>query len=194
MGEARGELREQASRFLAVVARASTVAAAEGFLADLRSEHSDATHHCFAWRVGWPPAERASDDGEPAGTAGQPILRVLRGAGLTDVVAVVVRWFGGTRLGKGGLARAYAGATLAALATLPTRLEPPRKELRILAPHTRVGAVKRLLRPPAVALVEESYGEVASLRLSASIAALPRLLERLAELGIAPDEGDDALE
>ena len=67
-------------------------------------------HHCWAWRLGAPPRERSSDAGEPAGTAGVPMLQVLRGAGLSDVLAVVVRWFGGTKLGKGGLARAYAAA------------------------------------------------------------------------------------
>src|SRR5262245_17971981 len=109
----------------------------------MRAAHPDATHHCFAWRIGWPPAERAGDDGEPAGTAGRPILRALAGAGVTDVVAVVVRWFGGTKLGKGGLARAYAGATVAALAELPTRAERPASELEVEVAHAQVGAVKR---------------------------------------------------
>lgn len=100
-----------------------------------------------------------------------------------------MRFYGGTKLGKGGLARAYAGATLAALETLPTRVELPTKELVIAVPHERVGAVRRLLRPPEVALVAESYADQARLRLRASLGALPRLLESLAELGIVPSEG-----
>jgi uncharacterized YigZ family protein len=167
------------------VAPAPTLEAAQLFLDELRRRHPDATHHCFAWRVGWPPAERAADAGEPSGTAGQPILRALAGAGLSDVVAVVVRWFGGTKLGKGGLARAYAGATVAALAALPTRPEFPARTVEIRLPYERVGAVKRLLRPPEIALVEERYGAEATLLLRVGESALAELRAALGELRLA---------
>ena len=166
-------------------------AAAEAGLDRLRATHPDATHHCYAWRIGWPPVERAADDGEPAGTAGQPILRVLRGAGLSDVLAVVVRWFGGTKLGKGGLARAYAGATLAAVADLPTRVERVTRELAIELPHERLGAVKRLIHPPEVTLLEERYAERGTLRLRVDEEAWSRLLEQLAAIGVVPRAADD---
>ena len=142
-GSAEAELREQGSRFFAFLAPAASREAALAFVEELRRRHPDATHHCFAWRLGWPPAERASDAGEPAGTAGQPILRQLAGANLTDVVGVVVRWFGGTKLGKGGLARAYGGATAAALERLVTREELPARELRLTLPYEQIGAVKK---------------------------------------------------
>src|SRR5687768_18408079 len=118
-GESRAEIREKGSRFLAVIGPAADEAAAKARLATLEREFPDATHHCWAWRLGSPPRERSSDAGEPAGTAGVPILQVLRGAGLSDAQAVAVRWFGGTRLGKGGLARAYAAAAREALQGLP---------------------------------------------------------------------------
>ena len=157
VGGAEAEVRELGSRFLAYLAPAPTAEAAKEFLEGLRKRYPDATHHCFAWRIGWPPEERAADAGEPSGTAGQPILRALAGAGITDVVAVVVRWFGGTKLGKGGLARAYTAATQLALEALPTRRELPRRRFRLRVPYERIGAVKRLVRAPAVELASETY-------------------------------------
>ena len=90
-GEAQAEIREKGSRFLAVLGPAASEEEAKARLAGLEKLHPDATHHCWAWRQGSPPRERSSDAGEPAGTAGVPILQALRGAGLSDVMAVVVR-------------------------------------------------------------------------------------------------------
>lgn len=87
-----------------------------GILSALRRRDFDATHHCSAWRAGLPVnAWGSDDDGEPAGTAGPPMLRVLEGAEITDILAVCVRWFGGTKLGTGGLVRAYTEAVQGAL-------------------------------------------------------------------------------
>jgi uncharacterized YigZ family protein len=187
-GEARAELRDRGSRFLAVVRPAASEAAARAALAGLAAELPDATHHCWASRLGWPPAERSSDAGEPAGTAGMPILQVLRGAGLSDAVAVVARWFGGTKLGKGGLARAYAGAVREAVAALPVALRVPAVELVLELPYERLGAVKRLLRPPAVELLEEAYGAAVRLRLAVYESARAGLEAALADLGLRARE------
>jgi uncharacterized YigZ family protein len=183
--EARGELRDRGSRFLAVVRPAASEEAARAALAALAGEHPDATHHCWACRLGWPPVERSSDAGEPAGTAGVPILQVLRGAGLSDAVAVVVRWFGGTKLGKGGLARAYAGAAREAVTALPVVRRVPAVELVVELPYERLGAVKRLLRPPAIELLKESYGEAVRLTLAVHQAERGALETALADLGLA---------
>jgi len=180
-----GELREKGSRFLALVFPAARPAAAAAALAEVRRRHPDATHHCWASRLGPAAAARSSDGGEPAGTAGVPILRVLEGAGLSDAVCVVVRWFGGTKLGKGGLARAYAAAAREALAGLEVRLRVPTVELAVDLPYERLGAVRRLLRPPEVTLVAESYGERATLRLAVHEPALAGLLAALAGLGLS---------
>ena len=173
----------------------------KAFLADAaRASFPDATHHCFAWRLGWPPAERAADAGEPAGTAGQPILRALRGAGLTDVVVVVVRWFGGTKLGKGGLARAYAGATPAGARDAA---DPARAAAAAIASGSSPTTASRRRQAPAPparrrARERELLASVATPasrgRCRSSAAASSR--SALAELGIAPrtPEGDDALE
>lgn len=187
VGRAEAEVRELGSRFLAYLAPAPTPEAAKEFLEGLRKRYPDATHHCFAWRIGWPAEERAADAGEPSGTAGQPILRALAGAGITDTVAVVVRWFGGTKLGKGGLARAYTAATQLALETLPTRRELARRSFRLCFPYERIGAVKRLVRAPAVELASESYLAEVEIVLAIVESAVPDLLATLEELGIAAE-------
>jgi uncharacterized YigZ family protein len=181
---AEGELRERGSRFRAFVVPARDEAAVRAALADLARRFPGATHHCWAYRLGEPPRARSSDAGEPAGTAGVPILRVLAGTGLSDVLAVVVRWFGGTKLGKGGLARAYAAATREALAHLAVVERVPTVELALAVPYPRIGAVKRLLRPPEVELVGEEYGEQARLLLAVHAERAAALLAALAELGI----------
>lgn len=178
------ELRERKSRFLAVVGPASGEAAAQHRLAELRARYADATHHCWAWRLGPRAAERSSDDGEPAGTAGPPILQVLRGAALSDVMAVVVRWFGGVKLGKGGLVRAYGDATRLALETLPVVVRVPSERIAVELPYPLLGAVMRLVRPPQVELAEESYGETVRLELVIHSHLRQGIEEALAALGL----------
>jgi uncharacterized YigZ family protein len=184
-GRAEAEIREKGSVFLAVLLPAEDETAARAALDDLARRYPDATHHCFAWRVGWPPRERSADAGEPGGTAGIPILRVLQGAGLSGVLAVVVRWYGGTKLGKGGLARAYAGAAREALAALPVVERIPTVYLTVTAGYAQLGAVKRWLRPPEVELDSEEYdGETARLVLRVQEPAVAALREALAGLRI----------
>ncbi len=187
-GEGMAALRERGSRFVAWVGPARSEAEAKAAVAAQRERHPGATHHCFAWRLGQPAAERASDAGEPAGTAGQPMLRVLAGAGLSDVVAVVARWFGGTKLGKGGLARCYAAVVRRALAALPTAERVPTERLRLEVPYAKLGAVRRLVQPPQVALVEERGGAAgAVVTLEVWKEARPRLEEALAELRLTAE-------
>lgn len=111
--EGYGEHEDRGSRFLAWVFHAPDEDAFHARLEELRVEHPKARHHCWAWRIG--QAYRFQDDGEPGGTAGRPMLQVLEGSGLEDVGAICVRYFGGVKLGTGGLARAYSGATARAL-------------------------------------------------------------------------------
>ncbi|MDO4243185.1 MAG: YigZ family protein [Actinomyces sp.] len=120
---ARGEqpeidLEVKRSHFLGRAGRADSEEEARAFIAAVRAEHPDARHHCQAFLIALPGAtdlERSSDDGEPPGTAGQPMLEVLRGSGLRCTAVVVTRYFGGTLLGAGGLVRAYSEATARAL-------------------------------------------------------------------------------
>ena len=117
LGEmAEGEIVEKKSRFIATLSPADSEQGAIDFIESVRKKHYDARHNCFAFIIGKDGRlERCSDDGEPSGTAGRPMLEILRSAGLRDVAAVVTRYFGGTLLGTGGLVRAYTQAMQAAL-------------------------------------------------------------------------------
>lgn len=111
------KIREKASVFLTELHPAADAETRNAVLAGLRKRDFDATHHCSAWREGIPVvAYGADDDGEPSGTAGAPMLRVLEGNDLTDLIAVCIRWFGGTKLGTGGLVRAYTESLQGAIA------------------------------------------------------------------------------
>ena len=113
------ETEARRSRFLTRLARVDDEDAARAIIAEVRATYPDARHHCLAFIVDVPgaqPVERSSDDGERAGTAGMPMLEVLRGSGVSNAVAVVTRYFGGVLLGTGGLVRAYSDAVSSALA------------------------------------------------------------------------------
>jgi uncharacterized YigZ family protein len=145
-GAVEHELVERKSRFLARAVPVSTVAEADAVIAAVRKEHWDARHHCVALVVGThADQQRSSDDGEPSGTAGIPMLEVLRRRALTDLVVVVTRYFGGVKLGAGGLVRAYSSATSEVLdrATLVRRV--PATEVTVTVPHTEVGRLHGVL-------------------------------------------------
>jgi uncharacterized YigZ family protein len=157
--EGRGEVRERASRFFGLAARAASPAEAEDFLSRVKREHHAATHVAFAWKLGAGAsrAVRTSDGGEPAGTAGRPVLGAIESAGLSDVVAVVVRYYGGTKLGTGGLARAYRLAADHALEAAGAETVYDTVRLEIRCPHNKTGLVRRLLDPPSVRLAAERF-------------------------------------
>ena len=116
-GESHDTIYEKKSEFIGYISHAETEADAIAFLNSIRKKHYDATHHCYAYNIKSEKIERQSDDGEPQKTAGMPILEVLRHSGLEDVIIVVVRYFGGTLLGTGGLVRAYTRSAQAAVAS-----------------------------------------------------------------------------
>lgn len=103
------------SRFIATAAPVQSEDEARAALAEIRAAVPNATHHCSAWRIASPNIERAQDDGEPSGSAGRPILSQLQGRDVVDAIVVVTRFYGGTKLGVGGLVRAYGAAAAAAL-------------------------------------------------------------------------------
>ncbi len=148
------------SRFLAVLAPVRGREAAQELVARLRAEFPDATHHCWAWRLGRAGDDwRYGDDGEPAGSAGRPMLQQLEGRDVTDVAAVVVRWFGGTKLGVGGLVRAYGGAVAEALDRSEIREVVVTRTLAVEHPYACSGAVQGVLAAAGVAPREAAYGE-----------------------------------
>lgn len=151
------------SRFIAVLRRVSTPTDAQAFLEEQRRLYPDARHHCWAYVTGNEPSERAErsgDDGEPGGTAGVPMLQVLRARDLVDVAVVVTRYFGGIKLGAGGLVRAYSGAVAAAVDTAqPTLLRRERLELLSLdVGHGTAGRVEAELRGRGIPVVDTAYG------------------------------------
>lgn len=135
------------SRFIATGAYTPTLEAAEQFVAAMRVEFADATHNCIAYRVGYgvSAAERASDDGEPSGTAGRPMLAVLQGSDIGDIAVVVTRYFGGTKLGTGGLVRAYSGAVRAVLAELPMTVLVQRVRRAVAVEYPRYEMMRRFI-------------------------------------------------
>ena len=115
-GESVGEYSEKRSRFIATLRHTETEEQAAAFLAEMRSTYWDARHNCYAYSMSGGTLKRFSDDGEPHGTAGKPILDIIDGSGLTDIMIVVTRYFGGVLLGTGGLVRAYSAAAREAVA------------------------------------------------------------------------------
>lgn len=153
----------QASRFIATVGHAATAEDARAFIDALRAEYPDATHNCWAYVAGPPGTTAAigmSDAGEPHGTAGRPMLDVLLHSGIGEIVAVVTRYFGGTRLGTGGLVRAYGGAVQHALAELDTTLHVERTLLSVTTGYAEVTVMRRLLREYDAEGVSEDYSDV----------------------------------
>lgn len=150
------------SRFIATVGPAASVEEATAFVRAVSEEHADATHNCWAYVVG-PPGSTGriglSDDGEPHGTAGRPMLTVLLHGGVGDVAAVVTRYYGGVKLGTGGLARAYAGAVKEALERMPRTDRVTWMPLVIGVDYAAVNAM-RLLFPRYEAVVDdEAYAD-----------------------------------
>jgi uncharacterized YigZ family protein len=183
---ARCELRVRDSRFLATVVPIASEDDARRERAVLEQNFPDATHHCWAFRLHAPRGgrERHDDAGEPAGTAGLPILQAIRGAEVINVLVVVARWFGGTKLGKGGLARAYRDAARAALAQAGVVRIVPAQRVRLRGGSALDGEVRHLVARCGGHVEEASYDEsgVATLTTDLPEAAVDRLREELAHL------------
>ena len=155
---AEAEIREKGSRFYARAEPVTDRAAAEAYCAAQARAHRDATHVVPAFRL-HDGTDYASDAGEPAGSAGPPLLQALRGAGLHDVAAVVVRWYGGTNLGIGGLVRAYSGVLAAALADAPVRAATAAVRLTVRHDHDRTSAVLRTVAAFGGQDLERTYAD-----------------------------------
>lgn len=170
------------SRFLCTLAPAATEEAAQDVIARVRKDHPTATHNCFAYVIG-PDGRlhKASDDGEPGGTAGTPMLQVLLRREIRDVVAVVTRYYGGVQLGAGGLVRAYGGAVSAALDDLGV-IERRRLALVAVAvDHQRAYKLENDLRTAGRAVRGVSYGSDVTIDLGIPEEELPQFRAWLAD-------------
>ncbi|QSY50082.1 MULTISPECIES: YigZ family protein [Streptomyces] len=154
------EIEINKSRFICALAPAATEEEAQAFIARIRKEHPTARHHCWAYVIGAEGSvQKASDDGEPGGTAGVPMLQMLLRRDMRYVVAVVTRYFGGVKLGAGGLIRAYGGAVGEALDTVETVARRRFRLVTVTVDHQRAGKLENDLRATGRAVREVSYGE-----------------------------------
>ncbi|MEV0641454.1 YigZ family protein [Streptomyces sp. NPDC050619] len=154
------------SRFICALAPAATEREAQDFIAGIRKEHADATHNCFAYVIGADAAvQKASDDGEPGGTAGVPMLQMLLRRDMRYVVAVVTRYYGGVKLGAGGLIRAYGGAVGEALDVLGTITRRRFRLATVTVDHQRAGKVHNDLRSTGRDVRDVRYGEAVTMEI-----------------------------
>jgi uncharacterized YigZ family protein len=173
------------SRFITTLAYTPTVADARAFISTVSAEFADANHNCWAYVVG-PPGSTGqigmSDDGEPHGTAGRPMLTVLLHSGVGDICAVVTRYFGGTLLGKGGLVKAYSGGVQLALKELPTIERVPKSQIEVITEYSAITLFKRLLPEYEAEVLSEEYTADAAFRLQLPTEKLPTFIEAITTL------------
>ncbi|MEU8742083.1 YigZ family protein [Streptomyces parvulus] len=152
------------SRFLCALAPAATEEEAQAFVAGVRKERADASHNCWAYVIGADAAvQKASDDGEPGGTAGVPMLQMLLRRDMRYVVAVVTRYYGGVKLGAGGLIRAYGGAVGEALDDLGTLTRRRYRLAAVTVDHQRAGRLQNDLRAAGRAVRDVRYAEAVTI-------------------------------
>ncbi len=172
------ELTVRKSRFIARAGPAASREAALALLERTRQRYPDARHHCWAYLLGLPESASsaaANDDGEPGGTAGRPILNVIQHKGIGDVMVVVSRYFGGIKLGAGGLVRAYAGATEAVLSALPTEPYQARNAVTLLLDFSREQAVRHWAENHNADVLRVDYAQQVTMELSVPESSLQTL-------------------
>ena len=177
-----GEYEEKKSRFIANVVPVSSEEDAMAFIDSIRKKYYDARHNCTAFIIGRNrELTRCSDDGEPSGTAGKPILEVLLSEGVTNVAVVVTRYFGGTLLGTGGLVRAYTQATKEGLADAGIATMRYGKELTIGIDYTDVGKVQYILGSRQIEIAQSRYTENVEFDIRIPAEAVGALTKELTE-------------
>lgn len=182
--EVRREIRVSNSRFIATAAPAFSVEEARAFIDRIKEEFKDASHNVPAFIIGYGSSVTAhsSDDGEPSGTAGRPMLAVLQGSGLGDIVVVVTRYFGGTKLGTGGLVRAYGDAVKDVLAILPRAEKVPTHTVMMALPYNLYERVKLLVEAQHGRILDEEFAADITLTAQFVTDRLPLFQDALREL------------
>jgi len=182
--EARAEIRVLNSHFIAAAAPAFSVEEARAFVARIKREFPDATHHVPAYLVGHGATVIAHchDDGEPSGTAGRPALAVLQGSGLGDVAIVVTRYFGGTKLGTGGLVRAYGDAVREVLAVLPRAEKVPTHTVLVKVPYPTFERVRLAVEVHGGRILDQEFGVQVTVTAQFAVEQFPAFQAALQEL------------
>ena len=177
-----GEIVEKKSRFIATVEPVHSEEEALAFLERVKKKYCDASHNCSAYVIGKDShLQRYSDDGEPGGTAGRPMLEVLLGAGLCDTAVVVTRYFGGTLLGTGGLVRAYTKAVQEGLAQAAVIEKKLARRLRIGTDYNSIGKIQYLLGQAGISILDSTYTDTVSLEILVPLALLQEIQDKLTE-------------
>ncbi|MCH4296533.1 YigZ family protein [Shewanella sp. 3B26] len=175
----------KASRFITVLSHCSSETDLKSVLTDVKSRYPGASHYCWAYVAAAPDnsvAIGSSDDGEPSGSAGRPMLATLQGSGLGEVCAVVVRYYGGTKLGVGGLVRAYTSGIKKALPDLPTQLRELKYPSRLCCDYGQLADIEYLLGKHGGDILERDFGGKVTLQLQLPKANLADLNRDLATL------------
>jgi len=182
-GPAEGIFRDRNSRFLAFGFPVNTAEVANDLLTGIRKKFHDARHHCFAYRLGYTgEVFRLSDDGEPSGTAGKPIYGQLLSHELTFVLAVVVRYFGGTLLGTAGLINAYRSATAEMLSRASVSEKFVTENYRISFPYDRLNPVMKILKEEHIVPVHPEYNTVCTMELQIRKSIVERITSRFSAI------------
>ena len=181
----RCEIEVKRSRFITTIEATDTTAAALTFISRIKQEFPDASHNCWAYLIG-PPGSTdrigLSDDGEPHGVAGKPMLTTIQHGGIGDIAVVVTRYFGGTKLGKGGMVKAYTQAVKTALEQLKTAEKIAWVELSIKVNYQLLDSIERLLPEFEAILTDKQFAEQICLRLKVPAENLTDLRTRLTDL------------
>ena len=191
----RGEHEIKRSRFICLIRRVRDEDEARAFIDATRAEFPDARHHCSAFIHHVDdanPVERSSDDGEPSGTAGRPMLEQLKGSGMLDVAAVVVRYFGGVKLGAGGLVHAYSNAVGDLLPKVPRVRRVRRRLFTVELPHADAGRVEADLRARGVTVTDVAYGAAVTLTVACDLDGVEGLFTTLAAVTAGAAEPAEA--
>lgn len=182
--ETRVEIEVKNSRFVATAVPTFTVEEAREFIARIKNEFSDASHNVPAFLIGFGSSVTAhsSDDGEPSGTAGRPILAVLQGSGLGDIAVVVTRYFGGTKLGTGGLVRAYTDAAKAVLDALPRAEKVPTHTAMLALPYNLLERVRLLVEEWNGRILDEEFAADITMTMQFTVAKFDGFQDALRDL------------
>lgn len=178
-----GDFRDRGSKFIAYAFEASTEEEVKERLAEVRTIHPKARHHCYAYQLGLEDDRyRANDDGEPNGSAGLPILNTIKSFEVTDVFVVVVRYFGGTLLGVSGLINAYKNATENALRNAKIVEKTVNKLIHIRFNYPQMNDIMQFVKTHDIAIKEQTYDTKSGLILDIRLSLIPILEEAFAEM------------
>ncbi len=181
------EIEVKKSRFIARAAKVTNRQSAIDFVEQAKQDYPDARHHCWAYLLGNPASASgaaANDAGEPSGTAGKPILNVIQHKGVGDVIVVVIRYFGGIKLGAGGLVRAYSSAAEAAMSLLPLQQAVPMQEVRLLLDFAKEQLLRHWAEQHEAQVLKIDYSQQVLMQLSVPESAMAELSAFCAAQGI----------